>query len=186
MDTRQAPDTEIRRELTGQERIIWTGRPRQGIVTRPSDGFMIPFSLLWGGFAIFWETGVIKSGAPFFFMLWGIPFVLVGLYIIFGRFLVDAKQREGTFYGLTDQRVIIVSGLTSRKVKSLNLRTLSDVSLSEKSDRTGTITFGPTNPMASWWGGTPWPGVPQAGPSFEMISDAKRIYEQLREAQSKA
>ena len=185
MDTWQTAEAEIRRELTGQERIIWTGRPRQGIVMRPSDGIMIPFSLLWGGFAIFWETGAIRSGAPFFFMLWGIPFVLVGLYMIFGRFFVDSKQRERTFYGLTDQRVIIVSGLTGRKVKSLNLRTLSDVSLNEKSDRTGTITFGPTNPMASWWGGTAWPGAPQGAPSFEMIPDAKRIYEQLREAQSK-
>jgi hypothetical protein len=88
----QTPDNEISRELAGQERLIWNGRPHQGIVIRPSDGFMIPFSLLWCSFAIFWETSVIKSGAPFFFMLWGIPFVLVGLYFIFGRFLVDAKR----------------------------------------------------------------------------------------------
>lgn len=184
MNTWQTPDSEIRRELSAQERVLWSGRPRRGIVLRPSDVFMIPFSLLWGGFAIFWEFSVINSGAPFFFMLWGIPFILVGLYMIFGRFFVDAKQRERTFYGLTDQRVVVVSGLTSRKVKSLSLRTLTDVTLTEKSDRSGTISFGPTNPMASWWGGTAWPGAPQAAPSFEMIPDAKRVYEQIREAQS--
>lgn len=185
MNTWQTAESELKRELSGQEQVVWAGRPRQGVVLRPSDAFMIPFSLLWGGFAIFWETGVIISGAPFFFMLWGIPFVLVGLYIIFGRFIVDAKQRERTFYGVTNQRVVIVSGLTSRKVKSLNLRTLSDVSLSEKSDRSGTITFGPSHPMSGWWGGTTWPGMPQAVPSFEMIPDAKNVYEKIREVQSK-
>lgn len=146
---------------------------------------MIPFSLLWGGFAIFWEATVITSGAPLFFMLWGTPFVLVGLYMIFGRFFVDAKQRERTFYGVTDQRIIIVSGLTSRKVKSLNLRMLSDVSLSEKSDRSGTITFGPGNPMSWWQGGMPWPGTPQAASTCEMVPESKTVYEKIREAQSR-
>ena len=171
--------------MTVRERVLWAGRPRQGVVFRSSDAFMIPFSLLWGGFAIFWETMAIMSGAPFFFVLWGIPFVLVGLYMIFGRLVVDAMQRERTFYGVTDQRIIIVSGLTNRKVKSLNLRTLSDVSLSEKEDRSGSITFGTRHPMSWWWGGMTWPGMPHAVPSFEMIADAKRVYEDIREAQSR-
>jgi hypothetical protein len=184
MNEWQTPESEIERELSGQERTLWAGRPRQGIVFRPSDAFMIPFSLLWGGFAIFWEATAIVSGAPFFFTLWGIPFVLVGLYFIFGRFLVDAKQRERTFYGVTNQRIVIVSGITSRKVKSLNLRTLSDVSLTEKHDRSGTITFGPANPMYAWWGGTAWPGMPQPARTFEMIPEAKGVYELIRDAQS--
>ncbi len=143
---------------------------------------MIPFSLLWGGFAIFWEAGVIASGAPWFFALWGVPFVLVGFYLIVGRFLWDARRRRRTFYGLSDQRVIIVAGGTSRKVTSLNLKTLSDISLTEKSDGTGTIAFGPGHPLACWWSGMTWPGVPQGPPSFEMISDAKHVYGLLRQA----
>ena len=145
---------------------------------------MIPFSLFWGGFAIFWEAGAILDGAPWFFALWGIPFVLVGLYLIAGRFFYDARRRSRTFYGLTDERAIIVSGGTSRKITSLNLGTLSDVSLTEKPDGTGTITFGPANPMAWWTNGMNWPGMPQGPACFELIPDAKDVYDLLRQAQS--
>ena len=133
----------VQRELGPQERILWAGSPRAGLVFRPADVFLIPFSLLWGGFALFWEYSVLREGAPFFFGIWGVPFVLMGLYFIFGRFLVDKKQRERTVYGLTNERAIIISGLLAQTVKSLNLRTLTDVSLHERPDGSGTITFGP-------------------------------------------
>ncbi|MGD0898102.1 MAG: hypothetical protein ABR915_09730 [Thermoguttaceae bacterium] len=103
-------DSMIRSELRPEERLLWTGRPPQGIRLRATDAFLIPFSILWGGFAFFWEAMVIASGAPLFFVAWGIPFVVVGLYLVLGRFWVDARQRAHTFYGLTDSRIIVVEG----------------------------------------------------------------------------
>jgi hypothetical protein len=94
---------ELQRELAPQEKLLWVGQPRQGLLLRSADLFLIPFSLLWGGFAVFWEASVVRTGAPFFFKLWGVPFVLVGIYIVFGRFFADARQRRRTFYGVTDQ-----------------------------------------------------------------------------------
>jgi hypothetical protein len=87
---------ELRPNVSSDEKLIWTGKPKTGIILRSSDAFLIPFSLLWGGFAIFWESSVVATGARFFFKLWGIPFVLVGLYITVGRFFVDAKKRANT------------------------------------------------------------------------------------------
>ena len=174
----------LQSQLAPNERLLWFGQPRDGIVLRSSDAFVIPFSLLWGGFAIFWEAGVLTSGAPFFFILWGVPFVAVGLYMIFGRFIIDAKRRSKTYYGVTNERVIIVSVLFGKKIKSLDLRTLSEISLDEKSDGSGTITFGLAPGGYQWIGGMQFPGRGQQYvPAFEMIQNVKSVYETVRSAQ---
>ena len=185
MQPDELPEQVVGAELASGERLLWSGRPRLGIFLRPSDGYVIPFSLMWGGFAIFWEYSALTSKAGLFFGIWGIPFVLVGLYLIFGRFFVEAQQRSKTYYGLTNQRVVIVSGLFSRSIKSLQLRTLSDISLAERSDGSGTITFGATAP---WWSGmSGWPGASRyQSPAFDSISSARDVFERIRTAQREA
>lgn len=177
----------LQSQLAPNEQLLWFGQPRSGIVFRASDIFVIPFSLLWGGFAIFWEVGVLTSGAPLFFKLWGVPFVVVGLYMIFGRFIFDAKQRSKTCYGVTNERVIIISSLFGKKIKSLELRTLNEISLDEKSDGSGTITFGPAPVWYQWFGGIQLPSRGQQSvPVFEMIQKAKSVYETVRSTQRQA
>ena len=178
-------EQKLRPELGRDERLLWAGMPGQGLRFRGSDWLMVPFSLLWGGFAFFWEFSVTSVGnAPLVMKLWGIPFVLMGFYITVGRFFADSFQRARTDYGVTDQRVIIVDGLFGRRVKSLALAGLADISLSERSDGSGTITFGAGTGPASWLGGYAWPGMRhRQPPAFEMIPDARRIYTLIREAQ---
>lgn len=180
----QSAESVVAQQLSSGERLLWSGQPRRGIRLRGQDVFLIPFSLFWGGFAIFWEASVFSTNAPFFFKLWGIPFVLVGLYIIFGRFFVDARLRAQTYYGVTSERIIIVSGLFSRQIKSLNLRTLTDVSLTERSDGSGTISFGPSPSTGSFLPAGSWPGAARyASPSFDLVEHAKDIYEIIRGTQ---
>ena len=176
---------EIRGAMAPGARALWWGRPRQGVVLRGWDVFTIPFSLVWCGFAIFWEAVVVTSGkAPGFFVLWGMPFVAIGLYMVAGRFFADALQRRKTYYALTTERVLIVSGVFSRTIKSLSLNTLSDVTLTEGRSGKGTITFGPQSPFGSMFGGlSSWPGAPAQSPRFDSIDDARTVYEQIRRAQ---
>ena len=75
--------------------------------------------------------------------------------------------RSRTYYGLTNERVIIISGLSSRTVKSLQVQTLTDVSLSEEASGTGTVAFGPN--MSYSGRGSNAGRNPQ--PSFESIAE---------------
>ncbi len=46
-------EIELQNNLSSGEKLVWIGRPKKGIVFRSSDAFLIPYSLIWGGFAIF-------------------------------------------------------------------------------------------------------------------------------------
>lgn len=181
-------DASIDKEIARDERVLWKGRPATGIRFRTAEVFLIPLSLLWGGFAIFWEVMVLRipkqQPIGYVFPLFGLPFVLVGLYLMFGRFLYDAKSRENTEYALTADRVIIKSGIFSKKVMSLNLKSLADISLTENADGTGTITFGEsTYPFGSMMRFN-WPGmVTSPVPSFEWISNAHTVYDLILKVQ---
>jgi len=117
------------------------------------------------GFALFWEGGVLHADAPLVFKLWGIPFVLVGLYISFGRFVVDAKKRAATVYAVTDRRVLIITRFFGKKVVTLLRSRLPEISVSEHRDGRGTLTFGPETTAR---------GQP-ASPAFEFIADPKTV-----------
>ncbi len=134
------------------ERLLWSGMPRQGVRFRSGDIFMIPFSLLWGGFAFFWEYNVVFNiKAPFFFPIFGGVFVLVGIHIVVERFFVDSYRRCRTYYGVTDQRALILSGIFFREIKQLSLPNLNEISLTERSNGSGDIAFGSPNPVYSMW-----------------------------------
>src|SRR5690242_4285178 len=120
----------FQRYLFSGERILWSGRPKEGITFSRSDLLAVPFSLMWGGFAIYWNFGVWTSfpttgtADDWLFKLWGLPFLAVGLYLIAGRFFYDAWVRAHSYYAVTNERVLILrtsptSKLTSRDIQSL-------------------------------------------------------------------
>ncbi len=150
---------------------------------RLADALLIPFSLVWGGFAIFWEVSVVNSRAPFFFSLWGVPFILIGLYLIAGRFFADAYQRQRTFYAVTSERVIIISGFFKDSVKSINVKAVSDISLSEKKRWNRDNHVRSRKPIClvcivrlAWRSAT-------SVASFEGILSARTVYETIRQVQ---
>jgi hypothetical protein len=178
----------IERELNSGEHLLWKGRPRGGIRLRSIDFFLIPFSLIWSGFAFFAGFAAVvsvKRGSnDWSALIPVIPFVLAGFYILIGRFFVDAITRSKTEYAVTNRRAIIVSGLFSRSIKSIDLRSTSEIALNERGDKSGTITFGAT-PFGWWTQRNPWGfGSSSATPSFEMIEDVRGVYRTIEQVRS--
>jgi hypothetical protein len=177
---------EISRELAGSEKVLWTGQPRQGIVLRAFDAFVIPFSLVWcGGVAFILFEAATAPNTPLFFVLFALVFVAIGIYLVVGRFLTEARQRARTFYAVTNDRIVIVSGLFSRTVKSIDLKTLGEMALSERRNGSGSIVFGSASPMEWMFASMPaWPGVQGRFASrFDVIADVRSVYNTIRSAQ---
>ena len=173
----------IRSKLDDGETLVWSGRPRQGLLLQPTDAIVIPFTLVWGGFAIFWEYEVVKSHAFWVLQLWGIPFVVLGLYLMVGRFFSDAALRARTYYGVTDKRIIIAAG---QQVRSYALSDVSRVALSTRADGSGTLTFGVPNTLPQPTGSDLYLQPARVMfPTFAMIDNAQSVYDQV-EAQRAA
>lgn len=176
---------QLQEYLDANEKVLWTGQPKTGILFRATDVFLIPFSLLWSGFSFFWFTTAITSGAPLFFAMFGLPFVFIGLILVFGRFFLDAKVRARTVYGLTDNRILIKSGLFKNTLKSVSINTLTEIEIDEKADGTGTIYLGPKNPMSIWGSGMSWwPGV-EVTPTIDLIENVRQVHNKILEIQKK-
>lgn len=180
-------DRELRAELQAGERLLWSGKPRAGVRLVAADTVMIPFSLLWGGFALYWEYTVIDQGAPLLFALFGVPFVLLGLHLIVGRFLWDAYRRSRTYYGLTNRRILVLSAARTRRLRSLGLGSLPEVNLSERGDGSGTVWFGPGYGPRATLVGTGWPGLDRhLALRFEGLEDAREVHDRILAAQETA
>lgn len=111
--------------------------------------------------------------------------MLFGVYFVVGRFLLDSYQRARTCYAVTDERIVIVSGWASREVKTLPLQTLAEMTLRERADGSGTISFGPADPRYAMWTGTAWPGMGRRlPPSFELIPSVRSVYDTILQAQT--
>jgi len=162
------------------ERLLWAGRPAQGLLLTGRDGFLIPFSLVWCGFVVFWLATAIKSSAPWFFVLWGVPFLVVGLYMAFGRFVFDAWLRSGLRYAVTNRRILIERPAPFARFSSLRIDRLPQVDLSERANGKGTIRFAPPGVV---WGGrdrSAWTPALDPVAQFLAIDDARAVYELIQ------
>ena len=145
--------TNIQPELMTGESLLWTGRPNPHVVFHSDDLYLIPFSLLWGGFAVFWEMGVLgywgngpKGGTPSIFMsLWGIPFIVIGQYMIWGRFVYDGWLKRRTYYAVTNRRALVVQEAWKRKTSWIYISLIPTIER-EKGSTAGTLWFGPKYP----------------------------------------
>jgi hypothetical protein len=177
-----------------RERVLWQGRPVRHRLFRPSDALLVPFSIMWCGFAVFWEVSVLAATAnaddppPTFFALWGVPFVLIGLYMVLGRFLVRAIASRRTRYVLTDRRVLVIGGLSGTRTMSSYITSLPPPVAAERRDRSGSLAFGA---FPGVWdvfsrtnGWRAWASEPTGTPVLWHIPEVRRVRDLVADCQA--
>jgi hypothetical protein len=185
---------QLQPELGSGESLLWSGQPQRKVIFHASDWAAIPFSFLWGGFFIFWEWGASghfgsannSHTAPVFFTLWGIPFILMGQYMIWGRFSYIAWKKGRTHYAVTSRRVLVLYVGSTRKLIDGTLQNLSSISLSTRSDGIGTVEFSPNDAIynPSMFNNRRRGGIPMdvnlSRLAFIDIVDARGVYQTIQ------
>jgi hypothetical protein len=143
---------------------------------------------MWGGFAIFWESAALSMAfrshnvpphapPPFFFPVFGAAFVLVGLFMIFGRFVVDIYIRSVTTYAVTDRRILIVRTGAANKFIALTFDQIPNISLSTDRGGRGTIGLGEPQLPLGWRGFSGWIPSLAPAPKLLQIENAREVFD---------
>ncbi|MBI5525581.1 MAG: hypothetical protein HY897_04540 [Deltaproteobacteria bacterium] len=183
-------DDEARKVISGHlgpdEKLLWCGRPKQGPILRKTEIIGIPLSLLV-------SVGLLSFG----FWMWqghqemeqslsafrDVAQVSAAIFMILvGRFFLDAWRRRWTFFGLTNDRIIIVRGWFRRLVVSRFVTALGKVRLTEHASGYGTLDFNTEEEDARPWYekrvfGFEWLTPERGIPRMEYIPDGKAVYD---------
>jgi hypothetical protein len=162
----------LREQLSPSERLLWHGRPRDRLDLRNIPWIALP--LTWAGGLLFGGVGVALIYVYFFKapshtaswaiieLLFGLPFLMAGFYVLGGPFL-QRFLRRGTFYAITDRRIIIVHDRPLHRVivRDLSALTVARV-LNETWDGWGDIDLG-------------FDYLTSAGSDFEYIENVREV-----------
>ena len=173
----------LRPHLAPGERALWTGRPKQGLAFASVDLVLVPFGIVWTLASANWNIGVWDSGAPVLANLIGLPFVALGLYMTFGRFLHDAWLRRRTLYAVTSERVIALRLGRAPRLRALALDRLPMLDLHEGRGGRGSILFeeGPDRSRLAEIAGSLEPSPTAAGAMlFHGIERARIVHDLVR------
>jgi hypothetical protein len=171
-------------ELAPGERRLWEGRPYAGFLFGLSDLFPVAVGVVWLAMVVAISvtsyTGHAGSANSSVYVM--LPFfILVGVYVTFGRIFPDILTRRRTTYTLTSERAIIEGGLLTIVTKSVNLASTSEITYTERGSGRATIEFGSSGSFGLPRG---WPGARRyMAPAFEAIEDGRRVYELALKAQ---
>ena len=110
------PQQAAREHLRPDEHLYWAGTSDPAKLFSGRDGFLIPFSLLWCGFVGFGTVSVLRDGQIGPELVIFPLFLVLGLHLLFGRFLVKLHRKRTTVYAVTDRRALVITARGTRDV----------------------------------------------------------------------
>ena len=138
------PDADAWRQVSAVirrgETLLWAGRPARGLRFRASDPLMILLGLFFGAFGSVFCWAAFRVADAYAIVLsltLGAGFLMWGLFLTVGWYFVDAHARTNAVYGLTGQRVLIVSN--DKLAEWASLGAITHLSLTQRRNREGNI-----------------------------------------------
>lgn len=116
----------VKRLLEPDEHLWWVGRPSGPAFARDALPLYV-FAVPWTAFSLFWEGGVILQGDGAGMIVFGLPFVAIGLAMLSAPFWVLARAGR-TAYAVTDRRAMLVD-LRDGTVQGYGPEELTDLRL---------------------------------------------------------
>src|SRR5215469_27436 len=96
-----AAEDELRSHLDSGEKLLWAGRPAQGIVLTRQEWYVVAFGAVWLGFAVNFFWPVLTNTSDPFVVAVAPLFIGIGIYMLIGRSLADRWYRSRLIYGVT-------------------------------------------------------------------------------------
>ena len=123
--------------ILADETVLWKGKPEKGNIITRRETILFPFSLMVCGFSLFWEYMALQTGhlLP---IIWGLPIVAIGIYMLIGRYIQAAYLRNKTFYVITNKKLLIKKG---NKIKLYDGCDLPPMEVEIHKNGNGTILF---------------------------------------------
>ena len=124
------------------EKIMWTGRPRQGLIVRPIDFFAEPMTLIVT-FGILGSIPIEVSRNSFSWDTYiGLMYFYIFILIVFlfPRFLIDAWLRSNIVYAITNIRAMMLRNPVDGELVTVKLG--GKITFSSHSGGRGTLGFG--------------------------------------------
>ena len=141
------------------EHVLWRGKPvRRDFVLRTWP--LSVFGLLLVTSVFIFETVILTTEAPDELALYAVPFILFGLYMFAGHFLITSYEWAQTEYMVTDLRVLIRHGIFSPSVTVYSLLGLPHTLIEMHGKSVGNVMFKPRE--GDGYG--PWPGYSNMWP----------------------
>lgn len=186
------PSTDLANFLIPNERVLWEGRGKRGLFATSSMG--ITFALIFGAVAIILVLVFVIVGATAtrstrdsppieVFIILPIIFLIVGLSVGLPLLLAGRQTGNARYVVTTTTAMIVSQGAWSgKRVTVIPLKNITQMSLTENRDGTGTLTFG-ANPLAGYGrysGG--W--LADTVPTFSNIERPIEVYQLIRKQMS--
>ena len=170
----------INQSLQHEEILIWAGQPKKGLVFEAVDIFKTIFIVIFVGF-VFFALRLLSDISILLAIPIGVLFFPAALILGIGRFFIDAELRKKTFYGVTDQRIIVISKMYPKKVQSVYFYTKPKIEFLQNMDDTSTIDIGLKEPTGSGQGGISWFPNSKGYSYLYRISEANFVHKKIKE-----